>query len=51
MISDTEYTAGQRMKISEFNRGYIKAMGDLGVRAEEIADRMNVSLSTFYQLK
>jgi hypothetical protein len=51
MISDTDYTAGQGMKISEFNRGYMKAMDDLGVRAEEIADHMNVSSSTFYRLK
>jgi hypothetical protein len=39
------------MKISEFIRGYMKAMDDLGIRAEEIADRMNVSRSTFYRLK
>jgi IS30 family transposase len=39
------------MKISEFNRGYMKAMDDLGVSAEEIADLMNVSRSTFYRLK
>jgi IS30 family transposase len=51
MISDTEYTAGQGMKISEFNRGYMKAMDDLGVSAEEIANHMNVSRSTFYRLK
>ncbi len=51
MISDTEYTASQGMKISEFNRGYMKAMDDLGVSAEEIADLMNVSRSTFYRLK
>jgi len=29
----------------------MKAMADSGVRAEEIADRMNVSRSTFYRLK
>jgi hypothetical protein len=51
MISDSEYTAGQGMKIFEFNRGYMKAMDDLGVNAEEIADRMNVSRSKFYRLK
>jgi hypothetical protein len=51
MISDTEYTAGQGMKISEFNRGYMKAIDDLRVRAEEIAGCMNVSRSTFYRLK
>ncbi len=51
MISETEYTAGQGMKISEFNRGYMKAMDDLGVSAEDIANHMNVSRSTFYRLK
>jgi hypothetical protein len=51
MISDTEYTAGQGMKIYEFNRGYMKALDDLGVRAEEIADHMNVSRIKFYRLK
>ncbi len=48
---DTEHTAGQVMKISEFNRGYMKATDDLGIRAEEIVDRMNVSRTAFYRLK
>jgi hypothetical protein len=51
MISDTEYTAGQGMKISEFNLGYMILIDDLGVSAEEIANRMNVSRSTFYRLR
>jgi hypothetical protein len=38
------------MKISEFNRDYMKAVDDLGVRAEDIADCMDVSRSTFYRL-
>ncbi len=51
MIPDTEQIAGQEMKISEFNRGYMKAMDYLDVSAEEIADHMNVSRITFYRLK
>jgi transposase len=39
------------MKISKFNRGYMKAMDNLGVSGEEIVNRMNVSRSTFYRLK
>jgi hypothetical protein len=48
VISDTEYTAAKGIKISELNRGYMKAMDDLGVSAEEIANCVNVSRSTFY---
>jgi predicted transcriptional regulator len=39
------------MLISEFDRGFIKSLNDSGVKAVDIAHRMQIALSTLYKLK
>jgi hypothetical protein len=49
MLYDVDYTGGSGIFISEFERGYMKGLDDSGVRAVEIAHRMQIALSTFYK--
>ncbi len=56
MIKYKEEDAGCRrvhsgMLISEFDRGYVKGLNDSGVKAVDIAHRMQIALSTFYKSK
>jgi IS30 family transposase len=50
MEGEAQYTKGSGFKLSEFDRGYMKAMHELGKDALEISAHMNVARSTVYRL-
>ncbi len=50
MEGEAQYTKGSGFKLSEFDKGYMKAMHELGKGALEISAHMNVARSTVYRL-